>query len=371
MEFVYNFLKIFDLYYLPIEFTYRKNSSFSTCLGGVCSILIIFIFSLYLFFMIYGINSELPILSRIPYSNLIAPDIHLEPYNADYDSLNHSNSDLFLISFGIRNGTSLVSIDQTLLSLQFYYVKRAEGNSFTSSKMNIKYQYIESFYPLPKEEFDFLGLKNTVSPLINATLSGTYGDPGSAYLQVDLVRCSNTTSNITCKSNADINKAINSITFEVFVNQRKYNFSNRFSPVYVDLEQYHYNLIVGFRKCVEFKFSIDIMRSHDSYWPNFIYDYWVDWYILDLFDPEESMRAFMDSDNIISSLYFFPAKEYEVIDRRYKSILEKLYIIGGLEKFFIAMISLFKYFYIKHRFEESMANDFFNIIYPDKEEYIL
>jgi len=321
--------------------------------------------------LLIGVDSERPILSRIPYSNLIAPDIHFQPYNADYDSLNHSNTDLFSISFGIRNNTSLVRIDPSLINLQFYYVERGNYNNISTAKTEIKYQYLESLPPLSKEDFVFLGLKNTISPLINKTLSGTYGDPGSRYLQVDLVICSNVTSNNTCKTIADINKFINSITFEVFVNQRKFDFNNKFMPTYVNLEQYHYNLVTGFRKIVEFKFSINNMRSHDSYWPNFLYDSWTNWYILDMHDPEESVRAFVETDNIVSTLYLYPAKEYEVIDRRYKSIFEKLYIVGGLEEFFMGIGTLLIYFYIKHRFEESMANDFFNIIDPDNEEMIL
>jgi hypothetical protein len=371
MSFISNFLKFFDIYSQPIEFTYQKNRNFSSFLGGFCSFIIIIILGFYMFFLLTGVNSERPILSRIPYSTLIAPDIHFQPYNTDYDSLNHSNSVVFSISFGIRNNTSLVRIDPSLINLQFYYVERGNYNNISTTKTEIKYQYLESLPPLSKEEFNFLGLKNTISPLINKTLSGTYGDPGSRYVQVDLVICSNVTSNNTCKTIVDINKFINSITFEVFVNQRKFDFSDKYMPTYVNLEQYHYNLVTGFRKIVEFKFSINKMRSHDSYWPNFLYDSWTNWYILDMMNPEESMRAFVETDNIVSTMYLYPAKEYEVIDRRYKSILEKLYIIGGLEEFFVGIGILLIYFFIKHRFEESMANDFFNIIDPINEEMIL
>lgn len=189
MSYISKFINFFDIYSLPIEFTYQKNRRFSTFLGGFCSFLIIIILCSYFYFMIIGIDSERPILSIVPYSFLIAPDIHFHPYYADYDTLNHSNSDIFSISFGIRNNTSLVRVDPSLIKLQFYYVERGSYNNNSITKTEIMYKYIESLPPLTKEDFDFLGLKNTISPLINSTVSGTYGDLGSRYLQIDLVSC--------------------------------------------------------------------------------------------------------------------------------------------------------------------------------------
>ena len=357
-------LKKLDLYSLPVEFTYHKKTRTSSLIGGFCSFLICSIISFYVYSLIIGINTTHPTIYEVKNFVHQAGEITLFPYDVSTQNDNKFKYKFFFF-LAIRNGSNiLIPFDESLFVPKFYIVTQKNN---TLLKKNLLYTNTTSIDDI-KNVFISQNLSNTITLKQIFTIKGNYGANDSSYIQFDLERCNSFTKK-SCQTNESINQFITSCTFEIFIWDENFNLTSKINPIYAKLIQHHFKLDTKTKKVIEIKLSVDSLTSYEPNYPKFIDKTHTIISTLSYSQPEKYLRA--QDNNILISVYLTSDNQNIDYTRIYSNIFDFLFIVGGVEYFLVGFTMLFIYTYIKHRIDESMANDFYNIIDPDKEESIL
>ena len=224
----YDFFFYIDLFKSPLFLFLENKQKSSTFFGSILSLLI---------FLYLGIT-----FSNSDVFYKFHPTIIDQTQSLNHRPLLSLNSSNFAFSMGVVDSDGISSYDPTIASIVFLY-NTINGEDVTNDYMDI-HICNESDFPSDPGVLQSLRLDNNFCldhPEIN--LEGYWNEQSLSYVEIALLTCQNSTnSNITCKSQDDINTFLKEKYFQIYFKEYNYDMTNLQNPT-TSLFQTDYGLI--------------------------------------------------------------------------------------------------------------------------------
>jgi len=203
----YDFFFYIDLFKSPLFLFLENKQKSSTFFGSILSLLI---------FLYLGITfSNSDVFAKLH------PTIIDQTQSLNHHPLLSLNSSNFALSMGVVDGDSIASYDPTIASIVFLY-NTINGENVTN----------DADFPNDPGAIQNLRLENTFCldhPEID--LEGYWNEQSISYVEIALLTCQNSTSsNITCKSQDDINIFLKERYFQIYYKDYNYDMTNLENP---------------------------------------------------------------------------------------------------------------------------------------------
>lgn len=371
--------ELLDLYSEPVNFSYKKRKYFPTLFGASITILIFGVLFLYFAILIYQMS-----LREAP-SILTNKMIHNKPNpvsvwkDISYDDLNATRSLIpeamlnqtgyFYTTIGIRysNGPDfyLIPLDETYLELVVEQVQIVNGE-LESTPLNV--QKCPKFGNFNKSQFESLTLNETYCFNDNYTLSGIQGAEGSSWVELKISYCQNKS---TCHTEEEIVAYLENIQFEFYYQNRNMN-TTAFGDNLISSEilEVYWDIVPAFSIITTCEIGIDRIRSYDGYFPDFLQPQYTQTFSF-MVRKFESQLADLNKNRRILVLMFVPSRENSVIWRRFDDVLSQAAVVGGISTIIIMIGYLIVVLFSNFYYEESLMNDFYNVVPPEKNKEIV
>jgi len=307
----YELFFFIDLFKSPLFLFLENKQKSSTFFGSILSLLI---------FLYLGIT-----FSNSDVFYKFHPTIIDQTQSLNHHPLLSLNSSNFALSMGVVDSDGISSYDPTIASIVFLY-NTINGEDVTNDYMDI-HICNESDFPSDPGVLQSLRLDNNFCldhPEIN--LEGYWNEQSLSYVEIALLTCQNSTSsNITCKSQDDINTFLKEKYFQIYFKEYNYDMTNLQNPT-TSLFQTDYGLIdpeIRKKLVVTYK-KMEIMDDQGL-----------------ILDENKTMEAFQqdsgnwdfdtntEDDQIIFVICLYSSGYQQKVSRRYQKLQEAFSSLGG------------------------------------------
>lgn len=268
MKGIITFLRMQDYFGVSPTFTLHGKMKFQNIGGGFISLIINVLCLAFTFNYCYEIFSHNnPYLQSVIMSSSKEPNLTI-------------SSDNLIISFGILGRNYEIIDDASLFTVDTnYLIITAENNSLNYQKyplkrincttINLK-KYKEAnfeaeFYSNNLQNYYCYNETEENNPII---LGGLYGSDFYGTITVSILKCDNTTSPVPCKSQEEIDEALNYCYFEVFFLDHYIDPLNYYHPIRTSSQSFYYQIDPKLSKFIYSHFSsINLISDNGFIYP--------------------------------------------------------------------------------------------------------
>ena len=255
MKGVTSFLQMQDYFGVSPTFTLHGKMKFQNIGGGFISLVINVLCIALTFnycFEIFSHNN--PYLQSVNVSSSKQPNLTL-------------SSDNLIISFGIMGRNYEIIDDASLFTVDTnYLIITSQNNSLLYQKFPLKRinctninlkKYKEAnfeteFYSNNLQDYYCYNETEENNPII---LGGLYGSEFYGTITVSILKCNNDTSAVPCKSQEEIDAALNYCYFEVFFLDHHIDPLNYYNPIRTSSQSFYYQIDPKLSKFIYSQFS--------------------------------------------------------------------------------------------------------------------
>jgi hypothetical protein len=372
------FVKIFDLYGLPLTIHYKRNVVYSTCSSVFFSIVLYFILFTTIFVQMKDLYKR-----EKPLSVVEKEDSSLRPLNLSVtnqtdinflviqgnDSLNSLGNYIFGFAFYNVEKRKYENIDSTVLTV--YSLERTNILNKNSpmqklrkniEQINCKDKVLNTTYAINEKNLQLISdFKCFSSPF---DLKGEFIEPVYKYFVLKVVMC-DVINNKYCKSLEEIDDILKNVVLHYMDVQFYFKTGDSRDPVAYLLNIIPYSLTSSFGIKVDHFLTRERIYSYDSVLPNFRFiNYQPKSYsYLKLYETRKYYSVL--SDNELLNIYLRSSKSFKIYERRYMDVFKVLALICGVYKllglFFHILIFKMNEFYLNLE----ICNEMFNLIDPE------
>ena len=304
-----------DLFRQPVMLYFNGIPKRSSTLGIMTSILI-YIFLIYSFFKSDLYKKESPIV------------VTQETQSPNAAAMYFDDNKIFAFSLSDSVGNRF--IDPTIFTIMFRYFYSPVAFELREMRPCVLSDVKNETFFQEYQFGNFLCLKNK-----SFVLQGDAGSENWHYVAISLFLCDNSTSNNTCKSQAEIDNFFNSFTsqkfFNVFFGDTQISLNNYEKP-FLAINTYNFQLVDSAVKKRSYYYFKQATVETDTGW---------------LFPDIRSQSDFMFSskemdfqirtnqNQPIYQYLFFSSRDRVVVSRRYQTIAEFLGGFAGIVRFMI------------------------------------
>lgn len=360
-----------DLYAEQINFTYKKRPYYKTGFGGFISFLVFgFLIAYFAILILEMVLRRYPNIISKTFITDIPPTVDIlteEEYNRLFVGNSFSEETvLWQTSFGVRSSTGkLVNIDDSMIVLTLNELQISEGNL---SSRKLRYKKCNNFGGVSEELFNNLQLEDTYCINDSYRLSGAPGKEGSSWVEARFSLC-DYQYNALCQNVTYITDFVNEAQLELYYQNRVFNTSSHDELIPESVEQFYWDLLPSFTKIVSLEVGYDALKSFNSYLPDFFESrYNLSSALVLRYTQMDLMDLNSERDLIV--INFVSSRIKIEYSRKYKDLLLQLAMVGGISSIIVSIGFLFSYLFARFRFEESMINNFYNLIDPKRNKEI-
>ena len=237
-----SFLKLQDYFGMVPQLNHHGKMKYQNLMGAWISLIINFSCIIFIInYLVELFSHNNPSLNTVTISSAVSPNITL-------------STDDLIIAFGIMNRAYKVIDDPSIFTIvPIYQIIQSVNNTMKYSRFPMKRincteinmkKYIEHGY---EKEFLSNDLQNYFcynvtedeQPII---IGGNYGSEFYGVITLSIMKCDNSTSGGTCKTNDEIDAALNLCYFEVFFLDHFIDVYNYKNPIQTYSQSFYYQI---------------------------------------------------------------------------------------------------------------------------------
>jgi hypothetical protein len=360
------FFKIFDVFFLPVQMTFKSESYFKTILGGVVSFILYCLFFAVLGYLWADVSNKNE-QTITEYKNL-APDPPNFTFSYDMKDVNYTpsnNVSFFFYAMVFINKTTFIPMEKaevdSILTLTILdnLGSKATGNTtvlHTYSLVNcvdIVPEAVNLYkYPLLSSAF-----------CLNSTMLTVQGDAISYIYHYTSFKISKCSGKKVCLDATSVNNAVNNIAIYFLLSEFNIDANIKdLSPIYYGINK----ISVGLNPFLYLKFDIylsqNTFKSYDK-----VYFPWKGYFEQTIISNSQIVESIKSPSSTLVAFYLRSNYPYSNYVRNYKTFLDFLAQIGGIWKivFFLGAIIMIPL--NSKLMKVALTNEIFNIIPPGKD----
>ena len=359
----------FDLYSVPVNFTYHNYYLYPSFWGGIFSLILELLLVAYLAFLCYDMaQREFPELAISTKYDYFPEGVHIinnvtfkNATKVNVNTSTYSNTS-FYAAVGIKRKFNLQNEagynDSYEINAFQIHIDENGNRANETLSTELCTQFGDGF--VTDESFKSLALFNASCITSNFYLKGIYNYPKSKWLEIVISK--KTPNNIDSDDQ-----------FEFYYQSRSLNTTKYTKNITVSvLEEVFWDVLEDYTKVSHLKVSIDKILTNDYFLPRFIVRKYKEKYAL-------STKSWSDQTKGLEKYYGLNALLIirvsldtitSITERAFHDVLTQLAMIGGLAGVVFPVGFIFVFSIRNFRMTENMMNDCYYIIDPKNTDSI-
>lgn len=314
MSFLEHVIYYIDVFKSPIYFLFNSKIKVPSKFGSFISLTIL-IFLTVFFFQSDLFQKQKPIASTQSIITTHRPRI-------DFDYFNMG------LAVSVADSNNSIHEDPAIFTITMKILKFNSFGDLLDSDIKELHHCQEEDFVTHGSSFDRLGLKSALCPKTgNMTLEGYWDERITQYVQMMIFTCSNATSNVTCRTPAEIYNYFQDKYMTIYYSDNIIDVNNYKNPLTKTFRMLYFQLDSRMSKKLTLNFK-KVVFSHDDGF---------------MFESEKITNSFMlgakemdfmsDNQNFTACTVIYSSPETYVVTRRYQRIQEAIANLGGLANF--------------------------------------